>query len=369
MSNQYTGTAIAGQPALIATSSVAEDAVIITCTTSSNALSSINSSTGYAIKGTVTSATGNTTAIYADATATSGWGTAFYGVSTNGNGLFAQSDNQDGIHARSKSAAHSGIWADNTQGGYGVAGSTFSITASAVIGTNSGGGPGVSGVNTYTTGAGVYGTGVIGVKGATSSVGGTSVMGVGSGAGYSYGVWGECNFANSVAVFGTDKGYTGCYAGDFYGTVAKTGGTFKIDHPQDPENKYLLHSFVESPDMKNVYDGVGVADTNGELVVKMPGYFESLNSDFRYQLTPLGQSAPNMYIKEELTGGKFVVAGANAGQRVSWQITGIRKDPWALKNPIVVEQDKPVHEKGYYRHPEVHGQPEEMGIHHKMAAK
>ena len=40
--------------------------------------------------------------------------------------------------------------------------------------------------------------------------------------------------------------------------------SFKIDHPLDPANKYLYHSFVESPDMKNIYDGVVVVDSNGE---------------------------------------------------------------------------------------------------------
>ncbi len=29
-------------------------------------------------------------------------------------------------------------------------------------------------------------------------------------------------------------------------------GTFKIDHPLDPENKYLYHSFVESPDSTTI---------------------------------------------------------------------------------------------------------------------
>jgi hypothetical protein len=38
------------------------------------------------------------------------------------------------------------------------------------------------------------------------------------------------------------------------GSISKGGGSFKIDHPLDPENKYLYHSFVESPDMKNIYD-------------------------------------------------------------------------------------------------------------------
>jgi hypothetical protein len=33
------------------------------------------------------------------------------------------------------------------------------------------------------------------------------------------------------------------------------------DHPLDSANKYMNHSFVESPEMKNVYDGVAVLDT------------------------------------------------------------------------------------------------------------
>jgi hypothetical protein len=44
------------------------------------------------------------------------------------------------------------------------------------------------------------------------------------------------------------------------GSLSKGGGSFKIDHPLDPANKYLYHSFVESPDMKNIYDGVATLD-------------------------------------------------------------------------------------------------------------
>jgi hypothetical protein len=125
------------------------------------------------------------------------------------------------------------------------------------------------------------------------------------------------------------------------GTVTKGGGAFQIDHPLDPANKNLFHSFVESPDMKNVYDGVVVADSSGEAGVGLPPYFDALNKDFRYQLTPIGAPAPNLYVKEELAGNRFAIAGAAPGQRVCWQITGIRKDDWALANPIIVERDKP----------------------------
>jgi hypothetical protein len=72
------------------------------------------------------------------------------------------------------------------------------------------------------------------------------------------------------------------------GTLHKGGGSFKIDHPLDPANKYLSHSFVESPDMKNIYDGVTVLDENGEAEITLPDWFSALNKDFSYQLTAIG---------------------------------------------------------------------------------
>jgi hypothetical protein len=75
---------------------------------------------------------------------------------------------------------------------------------------------------------------------------------------------------------------------DIQGNLSKSGGTFKIDHPQDPANKYLYHSFVESPDMMNIYNGNITTDANGEATVSMPSYFEAENVDFRYQLTVMG---------------------------------------------------------------------------------
>ena len=48
--------------------------------------------------------------------------------------------------------------------------------------------------------------------------------------------------------------------------------------------------------------------------------------------------------------------------KVSWQVTGIRKDPWANAHRIQVEEDKPDKERGYYIHPGLYGQPAENGI-------
>src|SRR4051812_30368337 len=112
------------------------------------------------------------------------------------------------------------------------------------------------------------------------------------------------------------------------GSLAKGSGTFVIDHPLDPANKLLYHSFVESPDVKNIYDGVTTLDANGEATVQLPDYFMALNRDFRYQFLPLGEAAPDLYIKEEIAANHFPIPGGKAGGKVSWQVTGIRHDPY-----------------------------------------
>jgi hypothetical protein len=48
--------------------------------------------------------------------------------------------------------------------------------------------------------------------------------------------------------------------------------------------------------------------------------------------------------------------------KVSWQITGIRNDPYQQAHPFVAEREKPAEEQGHYQHPELYGQPEEKGI-------
>jgi hypothetical protein len=148
------------------------------------------------------------------------------------------------------------------------------------------------------------------------------------------------------------------------GFLDKAGGGFKIDHPLDPEGKYLCHSFVESPDMKNVYDGVATMDMRGEAVVELPHYFEAANKDFRYQLTCIGGFAP-VYVAEEMSDNRFKIAGGEPGMKVSWLVTGIRKDPVAELNRIQVEVEKKPEEQGRYLSPEAYGLGEEYGIYNK----
>jgi hypothetical protein len=140
------------------------------------------------------------------------------------------------------------------------------------------------------------------------------------------------------------------------GTLSKGGGSFKIDHPLDPANKYLYHSFVESPDMKNIYDGVVELDGRGEALIALPDWFQSLNEDFRYQLTTIGGYAP-VYIAEEVANNQFKIAGGRPGIKVSWQVTGIRHDAFANANRIPVEVEKAPADRGRYLYPEVIGQP------------
>jgi hypothetical protein len=148
----------------------------------------------------------------------------------------------------------------------------------------------------------------------------------------------------------------------FLGYVEKAGGGFNIDHPLDPANKYLNHGFVESPKMKNIYDGVITLDGNGEATVEMPEWFEHVNQDFCYQLTGIGKPSPNLYVAEEISNNRFKIAGGSENQKVSWQVTGVRNDPWARKNSLPIEQNKPQNERGYYLHPDLYNQPEERNL-------
>jgi hypothetical protein len=167
-----------------------------------------------------------------------------------------------------------------------------------------------------------------------------------------YGVWGI-----------STTGYAGVFSGKVLitGTVSKGGGSFKIDHPLDPAHKYLYHSFVESPDMMNVYNGNVTTGPDGRATVELPGYFEALNRDFRYQLTVIGRFAQAV-VGREIADGSFVIETDQPGVRVSWQVTGIRKDAFANAHRIPVEEDKAGEEAGTYLHPELFGKPAGAGF-------
>ena len=212
-----------------------------------------------------------------------------------------------------------------------------------------------------------------GVSGVASTASGTG-MGVygnasGAGTGSRYGIYANASGGTTAyGVWATASGATTTYAGYFSGnvsvtgTLSKGGGSFKIDHPLDPENKYLYHSFVESPDMKNIYDGTVFLNSEGKAIIQLPEYFEALNKDFRYIFSPIGTPMPNLYIEQEVVNNQFIIAGGVAGMKISWQVTGIRKDPFAEQNRIPTEVEKSQEEKGLYLYPAAYGKSQEKAI-------
>lgn len=271
----------------------------------------------------------------------------------NGTGRGVNSTTTGGtaLWGTTSNISSAGVIGDNRPGnGEGVVGfSDGPNGVGSVVGRADGAGYGVRGFNTST------GIGVIGQAGIS---GGTGIAG-----------WFEnVNAANNSTVLrvvqhGSSTGLAGQFVGDVdvTGTLSKGAGAFKIDHPLDPENKFLYHSFVESPDMKNIYDGVIECDARGEAVVRLPEYFEALNRDFRYQLTCVGGFS-NVYVKDEVANNRFVIAGGRPGLKVSWQVTGIRQDAYANAHRIPNEVMKSPTERGYYLHPQAHGRPGNMRI-------
>ena len=91
-------------------------------------------------------------------------------------------------------------------------------------------------------------------------------------------------------------------------------------------NRYVAQSFVESPDLMNVVSGTAVLDADGKVDVKLPDAFEGTGAEFRYQLTPIGDAAA-VYIGREIRDNSFQIAGGKPGQRVSWQVTSVQREP------------------------------------------
>lgn len=246
-----------------------------------------------------------------------------YGTGYNESaGLFGSGDHATGIsygvvgEAKSTTSLYNmgvmGYSTTGTNGGYGVYG--YSADAAYAIGTN----------------------------------------GLANGAGINYGVYGQA--------YGGTTNYAGYFGGPLYATSASAGiKAFKIDHPSDPENKFLYHSSVESPDMMNVYNGNITTDANGNATIQLPSYFEVLNKDFKYQLTCIGQFAQAI-VMDKVHANQFTIKTDKANVEVSWQVTGVRHDPVAEKYRIVTEVEKTGGERGKYLCPEAYNQPVEKGI-------
>jgi hypothetical protein len=335
-------------------------------------------------------------------------GPGVVGRSLNDSGVVGESPGAPGILARSITASgllgvtfspddgSHGVFGSSTAGGNGVTGFVGSATGAigssirgvGVWGTTGTGDAGVLGETFGDGSGGASGPGVhgrsddgVGVSGVSGSTDATRGITYGDGYGHyglhfstqpGGGVFGISVLGSGVegftfasirnqpdvaAVRGQSaNGFAGLFVGPVRvtGPLQKAGGGFTVDHPTDPQNKYLSHSFVESPDMLNVYSGTVTTNRSGVARVRQPANVEALNRDFRYQLTVIGDFARAM-VSEEIKDNAFAIRTDPGRIKVCWQVTGVRKDAWAEANRIPVEESKPKAERGRYLHPELFG--------------
>ncbi len=286
-------------------------------------LRATTTNTGVGILATSTNAANAFSPIQASTNATSGLTSAIVGSTTGGaSGVSGQ--------VESTATAAQGVYGNNlrTTGGYG----TYGIGHSGTVGETN-----------YQLGFGLYGRNYDAIGPIGNAVG-TYGMGY-------VGVWGDQTDPLGFSVYAN---------GDFGAAGTKA---FSIDHPLDPENKYLRHYSIESNEVLNMYRGTVPFDANGEAVVTMPDYFDAVNANFSYQLTPIGGYAP-LFIKEKLNDGTFVIAGGTVGMEVSWSVYAERNDPYLQQHPESkqVEVNKEEWNKGKYLQPDLYNQPDSKKI-------
>ncbi len=298
------------------------------------------------------------------------WGDAsahvgVWGSSDQYSGVFGQSASGPGVQGSSTKGDggdfYGGINGD--VGAYGVKAAGATVSGNSIGGIGGvfyGGASYFAGHGIVTTGGQGGSSGGAGIQatgGASDTIAGDGGDFFGSGS--SNGVAGNGVYATEGTNQNNsnDNGYAGDFYGNVYveGTLSADAKDFKIDHPLDPANKYLSHASVESSEMINVYSGNVVTDEFGNAVIQLPTWFDSLNGDLRYQLTVIGRKA-QAWVAQEAKDGVFRISSDANRVKVSWQITGVRHDAYAKAHPLVVEEPKGEHERGFYAHPELYGQ-------------
>ena len=279
-----------------------------------------------------------------------------------------------------------GVFGESTQGGsndgIGVWGRAINGSESFGIGgVFDGRYAGAVGVM-YSNGlAGLAGVGAFDNESISRTTGG--ILGIAGGADYGGSFFGSSGQNGGVLGFADGARFGGLMFGpDFSNPASRTAGLYteqgdsdyaawihddycadadnlcgfnaiRIDHPADPDNQTLRHYPVYTPEMKTIYDGVVTTDSEGFATVQLPDYFEDMNENFRYHLTVIGVFAQAI-VAEKVTNNQFVIQTDQPQVEVSWQVTGIRKDPYALANRRPSAQPKTGHEVGTYIHPEVY---------------
>lgn len=195
----------------------------------------------------------------------------------------------------------------------------------------------------------------IGTYGETNSQTGYGIYGIATtSSGINYGVFGTTN--SSINGWGV-------YA---IGRLGASGTkAFRIDHPLDPENKYLMHYCAEGPEPKNIYDGTVTTDARGRAWVHLPDYFAKINKDPLYQLTVVDDSEGPGFVQvkvaRKIRGNQFLIMTSAPNVEVNWEVKATRNDLWMQKYGAPVEVEKDESERGKFQHPELYGLPAERG--------
>lgn len=296
------------------------------------------------VSGQSTSTTGTTFGVRGSSNSTSGRGVQGYASRTSGTNY--------GVHGSTESTSGRGVFGHALNGTGSTYGGYFQSNSS--------------------TGIGAYGLGnSYGVFGESSNATGRGVYGFASapGANNATGVYGRNDSTNGWAVFAQGK---------FGASGTKS---FCIDHPDDPQNKYLLHYSTESPEVLNAYSGTIRLDGEGQAVVELPRYFAKINCDPRYTLTAVGAPMPMLHVAREIDqsaliagakaaagevapGCSFLIAGGAPGGKVSWRVEARRNDLWVRQRGAPVEVEKQGPERGSYQHPELYGRTTQTGRNH-----
>jgi hypothetical protein len=115
------------------------------------------------------------------------------------------------------------------------------------------------------------------------------------------------------------------------GSLAKSSGSFRIDHPLKPETHDLVHSFIEGPQADLIYRGKinltnGKASVNIDLASGMTeGTFEVLCREV--QCFTSNESGWN-HVRGSVTGNTLTIEcqDQTASDLISWMVIGERKD-------------------------------------------
>jgi len=288
---------------------------------------------------------GTDNALFVDGSGT-GTGTGQFKASS-GTGVYGYTQGTSGyaigVYGWANAAGAIGVYARNDQG-VGLKG--YSPVSNAIVAT-SGGNDALVATTTASNKSAIYGyTSIADSRGAWFQSNATTGGGVG--------VVGQTNAPNGYGVFS-------------YGNTGATGTkSFLIDDPTDPANATLRHYSEEGPEPLNEYTGTVRTDAKGYAVIRLPDYFDALNKDPRYQLTVVDETdSPDFVLAKVVRKeayNQFTIRTSKPNVEVSWQVKGVRNDPWMQKNGAPVRQQKSEANKGKYLQPELYGQPASAGI-------